>query len=150
MSGIAALPRFKMAAPEMKIVMLTINDDDASITTAFERGADGYVAKTAGLDEVAKAIHEAVAGQKQVDPATMTTLLKSLEQDRGTLFDSLLSARELDVLRLVAQGLSRGGIARSLGLSVGTVISHQRSIHQKLHVKKATEAVAKAIRLRLV
>ncbi len=150
MSGIAALPRLKTAMPSAKIIMLTINDDEANIRRAMERGAYGYVLKSAGLAEVVRAVHVAVSGKKHMDPDVLTIFLESISAAPQSANEVPLSSREIEVLRLVAEGGTRVAVAMRLGISVGTVIAHLRSIHQKLGVNKSTEAVAKAIRQRLL
>jgi DNA-binding NarL/FixJ family response regulator len=150
MSGIAALPHFRTTVPEAKIIMLKINDDRALITKAIERGAYGYVLKSAGLAEVARAVRAAAQGKRYLDPDVLTIFLEGLAREEPELAGIALSPREIEVLRCIADGDSRVAIARRLGLSVGTVIAHQRAIHQKLRVNKSTEAVAKAIRQRLL
>lgn len=150
MSGIAALPHFRATMPEAKIIMLTINDDRALITKAIERGAHGYVLKSAGLAEIAKAVRTAAQGKRHLDTEALTIFLEGFAAEALEFDGPPLSPRELDVLRCLADGGSRVAIARRLGLSVGTVIAHLRAIHQKLGVNKSTEAVAKAIRQRLL
>lgn len=150
MSGIAALPHFRTTMPEAKIIMLTINDDRTLITKAIERGAYGYVLKSAGLGEIARAVRAAVQGKRHLDPDALTIFLEGLTGGAPEFDGIPLSPRELDVLRCLADGGSRVAIARRLGLSVGTVIAHLRAIHQKLGVNKSTEAVAIAIRQRLL
>lgn len=150
MSGIAAIPHFKATLPSSKIVMLTINDEEENIRRAMERGADGYVLKSAGLSEVARAIQAIRSGKKHMDPDALWIFLEGISADTQVLNEVPLSPREIEVLRRVAAGDSRISIARYLGISVGTVIAHQRAIHQKLGVNKSTEAVAKALRQRLL
>lgn len=153
MSGIEALPRFKKAAPEMLVLILTVFEDSQRIAEAIRAGADGYLLKTADFPSLVAAIREAHAGGAPMSPTvarkTMELLRDSRKPAGSTLADPLTS-REREVLAVLCEGLSVGEMSGRLGVSVHTVDFHLRNLYTKLDVRSATAAVAKAVRERLV
>ncbi len=121
------------------VLILTNFDTDADIIEAIEAGAAGYLLKDAAPEEITGAVHAAAAGQTALAPSVATRLLTRMQQPR-----SALSARELEVLELVASGRSNTQIARQLHLSETTVKSHLAHIYPKLGVNSRTAAVAAA------
>lgn len=121
------------------VLILTNFDTDADIVTAIEAGAAGYLLKDAAPDEIAAAVHAAATGQTALAPAVATRLLARMQHSHSSL-----SARELEVLELVADGCSNTDIARQLHLSETTVKSHLAHIYPKLGVNSRTAAVAAA------
>lgn len=121
------------------VLVLTNFDTDADIVTAIEAGAAGYLLKDATPDDISAAVHAAAAGQTALAPAVATRLVARMRQSH-----SALSARELEVIDLVAAGHSNTGIARRLHLSETTVKSHLAHIYPKLGVNSRTAAVAAA------
>jgi DNA-binding NarL/FixJ family response regulator len=128
------------AVPDPPAVLVLTNfDTDADIVTAIEAGAAGYLLKDAAPSEISAAVHAAAAGQTALAPAVATRLFARMQQSHSSL-----SARELEVLDLVAHGLSSTDIARRLHLSETTVKSHLAHIYPKLGVNSRTAAVASA------
>ncbi|HET6563042.1 MAG TPA: response regulator transcription factor [Marmoricola sp.] len=128
------------ALPEPPAVLVLTNfDTDADIVAAIEAGAAGYLLKDAPPDEITAAVHAAAAGQTALAPAVATRLFARMQQPH-----SALSARELEVLGLVARGCANTDIARRLHLSETTVKSHLAHIYPKLGVSSRTAAVAAA------
>lgn len=121
------------------VLILTNFDTDADIVAAIEAGAAGYLLKDAAPDDITAAIHAAAGGQTALAPTVATRLLVRMQQSH-----SALSARELEVLDLVADGYSNTDIARLLHLSETTVKSHLAHIYPKLGVNSRTAAVASA------
>jgi len=121
------------------VLVLTNFDTDADIIEAIEAGAAGYLLKDAAPEEITAAIRAAAAGQTALSPSVATRLLARMQQAH-----SALSARELEVLNLVAAGHSNTDIARRLHLSETTVKSHLAHIYPKLGVSSRTAAVAAA------
>ncbi|GAA4870737.1 response regulator transcription factor [Saccharopolyspora cebuensis] len=125
------------AAP--RVLVLTTYDTDADILAAIEAGATGYLLKDAPPEELANAVRTAAAGRSALAPAIAHRLM-----DRMRAPAAALSSREIEVLGLVAEGLSNQEISKRLFLSQSTVKSHLVHIYDKLGVESRTSAVAKA------
>jgi DNA-binding NarL/FixJ family response regulator len=138
-AGAQATRRIRALPEPPAVLILTNFDTDADIVTAIEAGAAGYLLKDAAPDDITAAVHAAAAGQTALAPAVATRLLERMQQSH-----SALSARELEVLELVADGHSNTDIARHLHLSETTVKSHLAHIYPKLGVNSRTAAVASA------
>ena len=123
------------------VLILTTYDSDQEILAAIEAGATGYLLKDAPTDELTAAIRAAAAGQVALGPSVQRRLLGRMRAPGVSL-----SLRELEVLGLVAQGLSNDEVARELFLSKATVKSHLVHVYEKLGVDSRTAAVAEARR----
>lgn len=150
-SGMVATEAIKDKQPNTPVVVLTASDDEDDLVGALRAGADGYVVKTLPVDEVADAVRRAHAGESVVPPPMLTHLVSAFsrvaaEADEETHAAARLSARELEVLGLVARGLTNREIARALTLSENTVKNHLRNLMKKLEVGTRTEAVARSLR----
>lgn len=151
--GITGIARIREHVSRTSIVILTVFDDDEKIFQAICGGANGYLLKTAAVSEVALAIGQAAEGGAPMTPTVARRVLERFSQivpATGTKSDYSLTPRELDTLRLMAEGQTKQQIALELGISAHTVNTHIRSIYDKLHVNTNTGAVAKAVRERLV
>jgi DNA-binding NarL/FixJ family response regulator len=146
-SGLEATRRLQELSPEAPVLMLTMADDDGTLLAALQAGARGYLVKGAGRDEVLHAVRTVAAGGAVFggDVATRITamLTGSRARDAGQLFPAL-TARECEVLDLVARGMDNRRIARELYLAEKTVRNHVTHIFDKLHVVTRAEAVARA------
>jgi DNA-binding NarL/FixJ family response regulator len=148
MNGIEATRRIRAHYPEVKVLVLTTYDDDEWLFDALRAGAAGYLLKDTGRSEVVKAIRGTVEGQAFVDPAVAGKLLSrvtSTQTRPASLLTEKLTERELDVLRLLAQGLTNADIAARLYLSEGTVRNHVSAILGKLDVADRTQAAVLAL-----
>ena len=128
--------------------MLTTYDDDEWVFDAIQAGASGYLLKDTPRDEVVKAIRGTAAGKTYVDPFVAGKILRqasSRQTQPATLITSKLTDREIEVLRLIAKGLSNADIADRLFLSEGTVRNHVSAILAKLGVSDRTQAAVIAI-----
>lgn len=135
--GVEATRRITAAHPAVRVVVLTSFADDRHISDALRAGAIGYVLKHAEPDEVIGAVRAAAAGDAPLDPKAARVLLESHRRpDRS----AELSAREVEVLRLVADGLANKLIARRLGISERTVKAHLTNIFGRLGVTDRTQA----------
>lgn len=144
MSGLKALPWFREYSPKLKIIVLSQSEQEADILEAISKGADGYLLKSASLNELAEAIREVAGGGAVIDPQMATHILKTMR--KGTApqtSETAISERELEVLDLIAHGHSQKEIADLLKISSYTVTDHLKHIYLKLDVKNAPEAVAK-------
>ena len=147
MDGIEAARRIKAAAPNMPVLMLSAYDDEAYVLGVLEAGAAGYVLKNAPGSALLAAIRAAAAGESVLSPDIQRKVVGILAK-RGRREEAKvsLSERELEVLRLAAEGLANKEIAVDLGLSPRTVQSHVRHILNKLGVASRVEAVVLGIR----
>lgn len=154
MSGLDALAEFRRRAPEARLVVLTVFDDADKIFAAVCSGANGYLLKTGPTSAVVEAVQQAAEGGAPMTPEVAARVLKLFSQcasSRPSDDDRYgLTARETEVLELLAEGLVTKQIAVHLEVSRHTVTNHLRSIYAKLHVTTNTGAVAKAIRERLI
>jgi len=147
MDGIAATRAIRRELPETEVLALTSVLESASVVEAIRAGAIGYLLKDTQAAELRKAIKAAAAGQVQLSPQASAHLLGAI---RTPELPEPLTPREMDVLRLLAQGQSNKEIARALDLVEETVKSHVRHILAKLGVQSRTQAVLAAIRLGIV
>jgi DNA-binding NarL/FixJ family response regulator len=154
-SGIEATREIRSALPHVRIVMLTVSDEEADLYEAIKAGASGYLLKEISTDEVAEAIRSVMAGQSRISPSMASKLLTefatwSRRSGPPGTEGPTLTDRELQVLRLVAQGMANRDIARELFISENTVKNHVRNILEKLHLHSRMEAVVYAVRENLL
>lgn len=151
MNGITATKLIKKELPEAKIIMLTMLDQEGYVYEAVKAGATGYLLKNTGLEDLVKAIKEVLKGGATLHPDAQAQLLKEYVFMARKNQDSYgLSDREIEVLQLLADGMSNKEIAGSLFISTQTVKTHIAHIFDKLGVSDRTEAVAAALRRGLV
>jgi DNA-binding NarL/FixJ family response regulator len=139
--GFSATAEISRAAPEVAVLVLTMSDDEVTVTKAMRSGARGYLLKGATKEEILRAVTAVADGQAIFGPAVAQRILARLG---ATAADEdpfpQLTPREHDVLRLLAEGLSNSAIATRLGLSLKTVNNNTSSIFSKLNVATRTEA----------
>ncbi|MFJ9643488.1 response regulator [Streptomyces sp. NPDC004244] len=145
MHGSAATAQITARPGAPRVLVLTTYDTDADILAAVEAGASGYLLKDAPPEELAAAVRTAAAGQSALAPAVALRLM-----DRMRTPAEALTKRELEVLQLVADGLSNQQISKRLFLSQATVKSHLVHVYAKLGVDSRTAAVAAAATRRLI
>ena len=150
MSGIEVVHRMHRLAPDTRLVMLTIHEDNDQIFEAICAGACGYLLKTALPDAILDAVREALQGGAPMTPQIARRVLNLFTQVRAPAWDYDLTDREREVLRELIEGKTKKQMGKSLFLSEHTVDTHLRSIYTKLHVHSRTEAVVKAIKENLV
>ena len=155
-SGIEAAGHIKDLLPHAKILMLTISDDEGDLYDAIKAGAAGYLLKEIPIEEVADAIrsvvgravaHLAVDG---IEAAHRVRRDLKEADERPQMPAPKLTDREMEVLRLVAQGLNNRDIAKQLFISENTVKNHIRNILEKLHLHSRMEAVVYAVREKMI
>ena len=153
-TGIEATRRIRAAQPSTKIVMLTVSDDEEDLFASVRAGASGYVLKDGSTEEIAGAVRAATAGQSVISPPMAARLVAEFNILSGRLEAEhdgrRLTARELEVLRLIARGLSNKDIASELVIAENTVRNHVRNILEKLQVRSRVEAAMYAVREKLV
>ena len=157
LDGIAATADLKARHPDLLVVMLTSFEEPERIVRAILAGADGYLLKRADAREVLEEIRAVVAGGSPLTPSVarsvLATVRSGLPEAAGTPSGAGrygLSEREAEVLRSLVSGKGYKEIGHDLHISVDTVRSHIRKVYRKLQVHSAPEAVARAIRERIV
>ena len=154
-SGIEATRRLAETMPTMRIIMLTVSDEEDDLYEAIKAGAAGYLLKEISIEEVADAIRAVMQGQTLISPSMASKLiaefanLSKIASQRSSVPAPRLTERELDVLRLVAQGLTNREVADQLYIAENTVKNHVRNILEKLHLHSRMEAVLYAVREKL-
>lgn len=149
--GLAALPQILAVSPQSRVVMFTMHESPVYVHAAITAGASGYVLKTAGFDDLLRAIRSAARGGGFLQTEITRPMLRKialdakLEAGRGTM-----TARELEVLQHLADGRTNKEIGKMLGVSDETVKSALKRIFEKLAASDRTEAVAHALRRRLI
>ncbi len=155
-SGIEATRVIGDTVPSAKILMLTVSDEEDDLYDAIKAGATGYLLKEISIEEVATAIRAVVSGQSLISPSMASKLLSEFTNlakradERQSVPTPRLTDRELEVLKLVAKGMSNREIAAELYISENTVKNHVRNILEKLHLHSRMEAVVYAVREKLL
>lgn len=162
MDGLAATRKIKERFPRVAVIVLTLYNNDQYVIEAVKAGAAGYLLKTSSRDEISHTIHEVSSGGLLIRTTTMQkALVGSIEEERGGLdfrgrpwgaeldFERL-SPRELDVLRLVVEGMTNKDIGSVLYITEDTAKKHVQNIIAKMQVSDRTQAAVKALRLGLV
>ncbi|MBC8508781.1 MAG: response regulator transcription factor [Anaerolineales bacterium] len=152
-NGIQATREIHKVHPDIKILVLTTFGDDEWVFDAVRSGAAGYLLKGTPRDELIKAVKGTAAGEAFIDPAVGSKILAQVARSASpqeTTVANDLSEREMDVLRLLAQGFLNAEIAEKLYLTKGTVRNYVSSILTKLEVEDRTQAAILAIRHGLV
>lgn len=144
MSGIEAVSRLKPVLPTCEFVMLTVYEEPERIFRSLRAGATGYLLKTTSLDEIVAGIRDITHGGTAMSAVVARRLIRHFnEQPMSAPEVGKLSAREFEIVDLLAKGLGNKQIADQLGLSPGTVRNYLRSVYRKLHVSTRTEAVVR-------
>lgn len=147
LDGIAAIAEISRENPQARILVLTGFVQDDKVFPAIKAGAQGYLLKDAEPRELIQAIRDVYQDKSSLSPTIARRLMRELQQPPSLPpTDRPLSARELQVLRLVAQGLSNQEIATQLMVSERTIRSHVSNILDKLHIANRTQAALYAIR----
>ena len=155
-NGIEAAAQIRADLPSTKILMLTVSDEEEDLYEAIKAGANGYLLKEISVEEVAEAIRAVMQGQSLISPSMASKLLSEFNalvrraEDRQQFPAPALTSREIEVLRLVAKGMSNREIAEELYISENTVKNHVRNILEKLHLHSRMEAVVYAVREKLL
>ena len=144
LDGVGAIRRLHESVPQTKVIALTSFDDDEKVFPAIKAGAAGYLLKDVRPAELAEAIRKASRGEALLAPSVAARLMQ--EVAGGPPPPATLTERELEVLRLIARGMSNKLIARELVVSEKTVKTHVSNILAKLHLTDRTQAALYAVR----
>jgi DNA-binding NarL/FixJ family response regulator len=150
MSGIDGIAKMKDLSPGTEFIVLTIHEEDQKVFEAIRVGASGYLLKISTSDEIVKAIREVRSGGAALSAGIARKILGILTSTRAPRVDYNLTDRENEILHLLSEGLTKKRLADRLFLSPHTVDSHIRNIYSKLHVHSRSNAVAKALREKLI
>jgi DNA-binding NarL/FixJ family response regulator len=150
LDGLGATQQIKARCPSVAVLVLTVHTDDECILEILQAGAAGYLVKSVFGDEVVQAVRAVVTGEMVLSPSIGQRLLKQAARypTRPVLLEAgeKLSARELEILKFTARGLSNKDIALALGIKLRTVKGHLADIFSKLRVASRTEAVIAGLR----
>jgi len=153
-NGIKATYEVKQKYPHIKIIMLTVFDNDENIFNAIKAGADGYLLKEINAGDLHSGILETINGGAAMNPSIALKTLKLLRnpfiEDKEDKEEIKLTIREIDVLEQLSKGLSYNAVAENLILSTGTIRKHIENIYRKLQVHNKLEAVQKAKRNNII
>ncbi len=144
-TGIEGMPALLQALPDVRVLMLSMQDDPHYVREAFEAGASGYVLKEAADTDVVDAVRAVAAGERYVHPALGARLVAAESEERKRTESDPLSEREREVLRLLALGHTNQEIAALLYISVRTAETHRAHIMQKLGLSSRAELVRYAL-----
>ena len=156
MDGIQALETIKAEKLPSRVIMVTTYRSTSYLLRSLSVGAAGFVLKDISREELLAAIYSVADGTSLVDSQFLQDVLRSLEQnDPGSITDNevmveSLTAREMDILKLMVEGLTNQAIGDVLGLSAGTVKGYAQTVMHKLGTNDRTQAAVKAIRMGLV
>ncbi len=146
LNGLEATRRIAEAVPECRVLVLTAREEDQYVIDLLKAGATGYLPKTVDLGELLNAIRAVARGESVLPPAVASVVVRYLTGEEAIEEElSPLTGRELEVLELVAGGLTNREIAQRLDISVRTVEAHLTHIYDKLGVCSRTEAVVRAM-----
>lgn len=154
MSGVELAAKLSAESPEIKIVVLTVQEDDETVYDAFRAGALGYLLKSSTPQDVIEAIRLAAKGEAKITPKIAAKVVADFRRvreidppDDTELY--VLSDREQEILDLIAEGMRNKEIANKLCIAEKTVKNHVSNILKALHVNSRTEAAMKAVRSRM-
>ena len=156
LSGIDATRQIRNALPGTEVLMLTVSDDEEDLYESVKAGANGYLLKEVAIDEIADTVRAIVQHRGVMSPSMTAKLIAEFRvlarraAEREDLSQPGLTAREMQVLRLMAQSKSNKDIAGALFISENTAKNHVRNILEKLHLHSRMEAVTYAWRKRLL
>jgi DNA-binding NarL/FixJ family response regulator len=151
MSGVEGIERLRRVFPDTPILALTVFDNDQQIFNALCNGANGYLLKNTPPARLLEALHEAAAGGSPMSPQVASRVVRLFREFRPperAIYH--LTPQETELLKLLIEGHHKKTAAHELGISFHTVSFHLSNIYQKLQVHSKTEAVAKALREKLV
>jgi DNA-binding NarL/FixJ family response regulator len=145
MSGLEAIPWVKKYRPKIKIIILSQSDKEEDILNAIHLGASGYLLKESTLDQIITGIRTVVNGGATLDPRVAKFILETIQtKTPEPCSKQLLSEREIEILKLLSEGLMKKDISEHLNIGVTTVATHVRRIYEKLEVPNAPAAITKA------
>jgi two-component system, NarL family, response regulator LiaR len=146
LDGVGAMRELRRRLPSARVIVLTSFVEDERLLPAIQAGAAGYLLKNVAPAELARAVRAAHAGEALIDPVVAARLVDAIAQPPGEPAPERLTAREQEVLALIARGFSNKRIARELGIAEKTVKTHVGHVLAKLGVADRTQAAVHAVR----
>lgn len=143
LDGVQVIARLRAERPDLKMLALTVHEDAAYLHQVLRAGADGYLLKRSAAEEVVRAIHDVSAGQQFIDPAIAGKVTGLISGEAPPI--EVLSEREIDVLRLLAQGFTSKEIAEALQIGVKTVETYKSRATTKLDLRTRAQIVRFAV-----
>lgn len=150
LDGVEATRRIRQRLPEVRVVMLTMHADEATMARAIRVGADGYLVKDCSSEEIAETLRLVAVGETTVSRHVAVSMLAEVQTLPAGGVEEVVSKREEEVLQLIADGCSSVEVAERLFISQKTVKNHLASIYHKLDARDRTQAVLRAVRMGIV
>lgn len=154
LGGVEATRAIRSNHPEIEVVILTMHADESLVTDAVRAGAAGYLVKDCTTDEIVSVIRGVASGEAALSPALASSILAETQPTPGAspreVAQALLTLREEEVLRLIAEGLSTPEVAGAMFISTKTVRHHLSSIYAKLDSRDRTQAVLRAVKMGII
>ena len=151
MSGVEGVRVLTEKLPEMRVLMLTVYEDEEKVFESICNGASGYLLKKTPPAQLVEAVRQARLGGTPLSPEVAGHIVRRFRKAPGAARpEPLLTAQEIRLLRLLADGHSYKSASGQLGVTINTVRDHVRAIYEKLHVHSRSEAVSKGLRRRLI
>jgi DNA-binding NarL/FixJ family response regulator len=149
-TGIQAAAELHKRKPELKVLMLSMHDSEQFLFEALKAGASGYVLKSAADTDIVEAVRSAMRGDSYLYPSAVTALVRDYVERGGREEFEVLTPRELEVLKLIAEAYSNKKIAKELFISIKTVERHRQNILDKLGMSDRVELTRYAIKRGLI
>jgi DNA-binding NarL/FixJ family response regulator len=149
-TGLQAAAELQTRKPELKVLILSMHDSEQFLFEALKAGASGYVLKSGADTDIVDAVRAAMRGDSYLYPSAVTTLVRDYVERGGEEEFDVLTPRELEVLKLIAEAYSNKEIAKELWISVKTVERHRQNILDKLGMSDRVELTRYAIRRGLI
>jgi DNA-binding NarL/FixJ family response regulator len=151
MSGVEGVRVLRDRFPEMRVLMLTVYEEEEKVFDSIRNGASGYLLKKTPPHHIAEAVRQAVEGGSPLSPEVARRMVEHFRKSGGpSRADPSLTDQERELLRLLAEGHSYQAAADRLAISINTVRDHVRSLYDKLHVHSKSQAVSTALRRGLI
>lgn len=148
MDGVRATQLVKETAPDVKVVVLSMHDDPAKTRAALEAGAVAYLSKGTSFAEVLDTLRRVFEGEEVLSAHLAASMLEAA--DKADSSNELLSTRQIEILQMIANGLSTKQVARELDITQKTVHNHLNTVYRKLDTQSLTHAVLSAVRLGII
>jgi DNA-binding NarL/FixJ family response regulator len=152
MNGVEAARLIREQLPAVKVVMLTVDDDDDHLFAAIKNGAHGYLLKDLRPEQLYDLLRSVMRGESALSPRIASRLLLDIREglirrpDAARSHESMVTPRELEILQLVAEGMSNKEIGRALHITEGTVKNHVHNALERLHMENRIQAAAYIVR----
>lgn len=159
LSGIDTLKLIKAEKPEIKIVMLTSSESDEDLYEAIRYGASGYLLKSTKANELVELLHSIEQGEAQLTPAIAAKILRekisrrdinNISSNQNEYESPQLTDRQIEILKMVAEGITYKEVATSLGLTERTIKYHMEHIITTLHLENRSQVIAYAVKMGIV